>query len=193
MQWHNSAARFGALAKLFHWTSAAAFIGAYLVVYYVIWFMDDTTPEALPVLNVHWALGLLVGLVTLPRLLWRLWDVQPQQPPGTTLEHVLAYTAHAGLYALLIAMPLTGYIGTGAPTDLGLFSVPGFNETQLFSWISKTLGADWDTFEAPVDALHHFLGKFVAWVVVALHVAAALIHHLVRRDDVLTRMLPFKG
>lgn len=190
MQWTNSDARFGALAKLFHWTSAAAFIGAYLVVYYVIWFMDDTTPEALPVLNIHWALGLLVGFLTLPRLVWRLCSVQPAPPPGPGWEHVLAHAAHAGLYGLLIVMPLTGYIGTGAPTDFGVFALPGFNETRLFGWISDTFQVDWDTFKAPVDAAHHFLGQYVAWLVVALHVAAAAWHHTVRRDDVLTRMLP---
>ena len=42
MQWRNTATHFGVLAKFFHWTTAAAFIAAYIVVYYVIWFMDDT-------------------------------------------------------------------------------------------------------------------------------------------------------
>ena len=43
MQWRNTATHFGVLAKFFHWTTAAAFIAAYIVVYYVIWFMDDTS------------------------------------------------------------------------------------------------------------------------------------------------------
>lgn len=51
-------------------------------------------------------------------------------------------------------------------------------------------GITWDGFEAPVDVDHHFVGKWVAWVVVVLHVAAALFHHLVRKDQVLVRMLP---
>ncbi|WP_295932636.1 cytochrome b [uncultured Xanthomonas sp.] len=190
MHWRNTAQRFGALAKLFHWTTAAAFIGAYAVVYYVIWFMDDTSDASLPVLNLHWVLGLLVGFLVLPRLLWRWLDVQPEDPPGSALEHRLAHLAHWGLYALLIVMPLTGYIGTGAPTDLGLFRIPGFNETALFAWISRTWHLSWEAFEAPIDVVHHFIGKWIAWVVVLLHVAAALFHHWVRRDEVLTRMLP---
>ena len=191
MQWRNNKTRFGAFAKLFHWTSAAAFIGAYIVVYYVIWFMDyDTQPESLLVLNIHWVLGLLVGFLVLPRLLWRLLDVQPEEPSGSKLEHWLAHVAHAGLYGLLIVMPLTGYLGTHASTDFGLFSVTGFNETALFAWISRTFDVTWEAFEMPIDVVHHFLGKWVGWGVVALHVAAALFHHRVRRDDVLTRMLP---
>jgi len=190
MPWTNTATRYGALAKCFHWTSAAAFIGAYAVVYYVIWFMDDMSDEALPVLNIHWALGLLVGALVLPRLLSRWLDVRPQDPPGSALDHALAHTAHWALYGLLVVMPLTGYLGTGAPTDFGLFTVTGFNETALFGWIGRTWSVGWEAFEAPLDAVHHFLGKYVAWVVVALHVAAALMHHWVRRDDVLLRMLP---
>ena len=193
MQWNNTTHRFGAIAQLFHWTSAAAFIGAYVVVYYVIWFMDDTSPESLPVLNIHWVLGLLVGFVVVPRLLWRLRAVQPAQPPGPAWEHALAHAAHIGLYGLLIVMPVTGYIGTGAPTDFGLFTVTGFNETAAFAWVSESFHVTWDEFEAPVDAVHHFLGKFVAWGVVALHVAAALYHHWVRRDGVLQRMWPGGG
>lgn len=190
MQWRNTPTRFGVLAKFLHWTSAAAFIAAYIVVYYVIWFMDDTSPESWPVLNIHWALGILVGFLVLPRLLWRLLDVQPEDPPGSKLEHRLAHIAHWGLYGLLIVMPLTGYLGTGAPTNFGLFSVTGFNETALFSWISNTYDLSYEAFEAPIDAVHHFLGKWVAWIVVGLHVAAALVHHWIRRDNVLVRMLP---
>lgn len=190
MPWTNTKREFGALAKFFHWSSAAAFIIAYAVVYYVIWFMDDMAPEALPVLNIHWVLGIIVGFLVLPRLLWRFANVQPDPPHGSRVEHVLAHVAHGGLYALLIVMPLTGYIGTDAATDFGLFKVPSFRETAVFGWIESGLGIDWDRFEPPVDAIHHFVGKWIAWTVVALHVAAALFHHLVRRDNVLTRMLP---
>ena len=69
MQWRNTATHFGVLAKFFHWTTAAAFIAAYIVVYYVIWFMDDTSQGSWPVLNIHWVLGLLVGFLVLPILL----------------------------------------------------------------------------------------------------------------------------
>lgn len=193
MQWRNTPARFGALSKLFHWTSAVAFIGAYGVVYYVIWFLDDMSDESLPVLNIHWVLGLLVGFLVLPRLAWRLLDRQPEEPPGSALEHQMAQAAHWALYALLILMPLTGYLGTGAPTDFGVFQVTGFNETAVFAWIGQTYDLSFETFEAPIDGIHHFLGKWVAWVVVGLHVVAALFHHMVRRDAVLIRMLPGPG
>lgn len=191
MQWMNTKYQFGAIAKLFHWSTAAAFIAAYIVVYYVIWFMDDSSDASLPVLNIHWVLGLFVGLSVLPRLTWRLFNVQPDHPSGSALAHRLAEAAHAGLYGLLILMPLTGYIGTDASTDFGLFKVASFRETAVFGWIENRLGISWEAFEPPVDAIHHVVGKWIAWPLVGLHVAAALVHHWVRRDDILTRMLPF--
>ncbi|MGJ5149565.1 cytochrome b [Bradyrhizobium sp. HKCCYLR1023] len=150
--WKNTTMEFGAIAKLFHWTGAAAFIAAYAVVYYVIWFMDDTSPDALPVLNVHWVLGMIVGLSVLPRLLWRLVNVQPDQPHASDAEAWLAHAAHWGLYVLLILMPLTGYIGTDAATDFGAFALPNFRETALFGWIETRWGITWEAFEPPVDA-----------------------------------------
>jgi cytochrome b561 len=98
---------------------SAAFIAAYIVVYYVIWFMDDTSRGSWPVLNIHWVLGLLVGFLVLPRLLWRLLNVQPEEVPGSSLEHTLASVAHWGLYGLLVMMPLTGYPAPGPPRISG--------------------------------------------------------------------------
>lgn len=193
MQIRNTRAAFGAVAKFFHWTTAAAFIGAYLVVYYYMWILDPELPASWPVLNIHWALGIIAGTLVLPRLVWRLFDVQPDEVPGSRLEHLAAHAAHWALYGLMIVMPLTGYIGTNGATEFGFFTIPSFRETALFNAISTTFGMSWEGFEAPVDAVHHFVGKWVAWFVVLAHVAAALFHHCVRRDEVLIRMLPGKS
>lgn len=193
MQWKNTEQEFGALAKFLHWTVAAAFILAYVVVYYVIWFMDDSSPDSWPVLNIHWVLGILVGVLVVPRLYWRLLNVQPEEAQTSELEKRIAQAAHWGLYGLMILMPLTGYIGTDADTDFGLFKVPNFRETALFAWIEVTCGIGWEAFEPPVDAIHHLVGKWIAWPVVGLHIAAALFHHLVRRDKILVRMLPWSS
>lgn len=190
MQLRNTRKKFGILTKFFHWTTAAAFIGAYIAVYHYLWFLDKTLPENWPVLNVHWALGILVGTLTLPRLIWRVLNVQPDVEAGSPLEHALAHAAHWSLYVLMIVMPVTGYLGTAGPTDFGLFMIPSFAETDVFRAFSNGLGVSWDEFERPLDVAHRFVGKWIAWVVVAAHVAAALFHHFVRRDLVLVRMLP---
>lgn len=193
MPWKNTRDSFGIVARLFHWTSAAAFILAYVVVYYLLWLVDKEAPNRLPILNVHWALGLIVGFLVLPRLLWRLLDVTPDEVPGSPAEHLLARLAHWGLYALMIIMPLSGYLGTRLGTDFGLFYIPSFKDTALFAWIAETWQISWEQFEKPIDAVHHITGAWVAWVVVALHIAAALFHHWVRRDATLVRMLNGRG
>ena len=190
MQIKNTPQRFGAVAGLYHWITATAFILSYPVVYYVIWVLDAdrNNPLFRPVLNVHWVLGMVVGVLVIPRLIWRLTNTEPEPAPGTALEHRLSTLAHWGLYGLMISMPLTGYLGTGGqiPYDFYLFTVPKFPNTALF----HSLNIDWKTFEPIMDAFHHFVGKWVAWAVVALHIAAAVYHHRVRHDTVLMRMLP---
>lgn len=190
MQISNTQTRFGAVAGSLHWIIAAAFILSYPFVYYVVWVLHSNRADPLfrPILNVHWVLGITVGLLVIPRLLWRWFSVEPEEAPGSPAEHILSKMAHVGLYALMIVMPLTGYLGTGgaAPIDFYLFEIPKFPNTALF----KMLHIDWATFEPIMDVIHHVVGKWLAWAVVLLHVAAAFFHHFVRHDTVLVRMLP---
>lgn len=199
----NSAERFGAVAKCFHWTMAVAFILAYIVVYYVIWFIDPETsikpalfgiePNGelvIPILNIHWVLGVSIGVLVIPRLIWRWINVEPSPVPGSALEHLLAKLAHWALYLFMIVMPLTGYLNTYDPTNFGLFIIPAFRETAFFHWIATTWQLTAEQVETPIFAIHKFLGDWVVWVVVLLHIAAALFHHRVRKDATLVRMLP---
>lgn len=199
----NTADRFGAVAKFFHWTMAAAFVLAYIVVYYVIWFVDpetsikpalfDIQPNGalvVPILNIHWVLGVTIGVLVIPRWIWRMINVEPDPVPGSALEHWLARLAHWALYAFMIVMPLTGYLNTYDPTDFGLFVIPAFRDSTVFHWISASFGWTVEQVETPMYAIHKFVGHWVAWVVVLLHIAAALFHHRVRKDATLTRMLP---
>ncbi len=64
---------------------------------------------------------------------------------------ICAHVAHGGLYGLMIAMPLTGYLGTGAPTDFGLFSVTGFNETKRLASQSSSALSKVQTPSPPIN------------------------------------------
>ncbi|MCC9625680.1 cytochrome b [Thalassospira sp. MA62] len=189
MQLANTQKRFGAVAGAFHWTIATAFILCYPVVYYIVWVLhsDRTAPLFRPLVNIHFVLGMVVAFLVIPRLLWRIFNVEPEEAPGTQAEHILSKLAHWGLYALMILMPVTGYLGTGGPPiNFFAFEITKFPNTELF----QMLNINWETFEPIVDAIHHFTGKWIAWAVVILHIAAALYHHFVRHDTVLIRMLP---
>jgi cytochrome b561 len=90
----------------------------------------------------------------------------------------------------MILMPLTGYLGTGGPTNLWLFELPAFKNTTLFQTVFVDgLGIGWDSFEPPLDAFHHFIGGKFLWILILLHAGAAIYHHLVMRDRTLARMV----
>lgn len=203
MAWRNTIDAWGRASMLFHWATAAAFITAYVVVYYVIWFVDPqtsikpalfgTVPDAdriVPLLNIHWVLGLGIGFLTLPRLAWRLAFGAPRHVPGSRLEHRSADVAHWALYAILLLMPLSGYMTTYDPTDFGLFVVPACRDTAFAGWIRGVFGLSVTGLEDVAWAVHSFIGAWLAWPLVLVHVGAALVHHFVRKDAVLRRMLP---
>ena len=203
MRWKNSIDAYGGVSMLFHWVTAAAFIAAYVVAYYVIWVVDPETSvkpplfglapngdRVVPILNVQWVLGVTIGFLVLPRLLWRLFGTQPRPLGDSRAEAAAADIAHWALYLLLLVMPLSGYLNTYDPTDFGLFVIPAFKDTALFAWISSHFGVTWKEVEAPMEAIHRFTGKWLGWTLVAIHAGAALFHHFVRKDKVLVRMLP---
>jgi len=113
------------------------------------------------------------------------------QPPLPTslkpYERLLARMTHLGLYAALVLMPLTGWVivsasSLGIPTVLyGVLRLPhiGFIAASPDKAVIETI-ASWT--HASIAA--------AAAALVALHIAAALWHHVFQRDDVLTRMLP---
>ena len=98
-------------------------------------------------------------------------------------ERALAHLSHLLLYALIFAIPLSGWLMSSARN----FPVSWFGVFQFPDLVSPDKGL----YETMRD-LHGTL--FAALVVVALlHVAGALKHHFIDRNEVLKRMLPFGG
>lgn len=128
----------------------------------------------------HVQLGTLVFLVTAVRLVLRLrspWPaIVPRPAPWIAGS---AAALHVALYALLLALPVVGWLMLGAEGR----SVP-------------FLGIDWAPFIATDRALAHRLEELhellanAGYLLVGVHAAAALAHHYYWRDDTLARMLP---
>ncbi len=106
--------------------------------------------------------------------------------------HKAAHYGHLALYAVLIIMPLTGYLGTGVATEFFFwFDIPKFADTWLFqSVIQQGLGLSFEQFEAPVDFIHKQGGAYLVWLLILGHAAAALYHHIHLKDRTLLKMLP---
>ena len=98
---------------------------------------------------------------------------------------------HYLLYAAMVLMPLTGYIGTGVNTEYFLmFDIPKFESTELFNLlVIDGLGMTFEAFEKPIDNFHKIImGEYVLLMLIFGHVAAALYHHIILKDRTLKKM-----
>ncbi|MEM0955914.1 MAG: cytochrome b [Pseudomonadota bacterium] len=187
----NSDVAYGTIAKWLHWLTALLFLAAYASVYYRQYLTETNTPGNWSALQLHLSFGVTVAVVVILRIIWRLMNRPPSLEPGTPVEHFAAHAGHYALYAVMIIMPLTGYLGTGAATDyFFLFEIPKFEDTQLFTLlVSEGLGLTFEEFEAPIDTIHKsIMGEWVVWLLILGHALAALYHHYVKKDDTFRKM-----
>ena len=180
-------ARYSTLAIVLHWTIAA------LIVLQIILAgrMEGRTPEAFAVVQFHKSIGITVLLLSLVRLAWRL--IHPPPPEPATLvgwEKTLSSVVHWAFYVVMIGMPITGWIMVSAsrieiPTLLyGVVPWPHIPGLPHMAPAAKKIWHD-----AALNA-HHLIIKG-AYVLIALHVAGALKHQLLSKNEpILSRMAP---
>lgn len=125
----------------------------------------------------HFMLGLSVFVLVWVRLIARA--VSPRGPAPRTASDALAAAAHLALYALMIAMPVMGWMVLSAEGD----PVPFFGLTL------PPLVAPDEGLADRVEDLHTTVGAVGYWLI-GLHAAASLFHHYVLGDGTLRRMLP---
>jgi len=140
------------------------------------------SPDKLRMMSYHKWLGVTVFILVMLRLLWRA--SHKPAPMLATIPHwqrVAANAVHVLLYALLFAIPLSGWLMSSAKgfqtVYLGLLPLPDLLAKD------KVLGD-------ALGALHQVLNIALLLLVVS-HVAAALKHHFIDRDGTLARMFPF--
>lgn len=170
-------AGYHAVAKILHWFTALCVIGLIVV---GLWMTD--LPISLLKLKVygwHKWIGLTVLALTLLRLGWR-WYSPPPPLPGTVLawERRLAPYGHWSLLALLLALPISGWLMSSA----GGVTVYWFGYLKLPDLVPR----DPHLFEA-LRQLHHVLA-FALMAVLTVHVLAVLHHDVFRRDGIFRRM-----
>ena len=174
----NSALRYGYVAQTLHWV-----IVGLLIVQVTLGKIADELPlglEKLAVLARHKSFGItILGLASI-RLAWRWIDRPPPLRPMPNWQHLAANLNHWALYALLFAMPLSGWMMSSASN----YPVSWFGLVQL----PDLVGPD-RALKERFEDLHHLFAYFL-FTLVGLHVAAALKHQFIDRDGLLRRMLP---
>jgi cytochrome b561 len=187
----NTVDNYGTIAKWLHWVTAFLFLAAYVSFYYKHWFTEVKSPESFTVLQLHLSIGMSIAIIVALRIIWRIFNQLPEPEPGKKIEHIAAHIGHYALYAIMIIMPLTGYLGTGGNVNFFfLFEIPKFESTMLFqSVISNGLGMTFKEFEKPIDFIHKdLMGAWIVWLLILGHISAALYHHIVKKDRTLLKM-----
>lgn len=182
MRLRNSDQSWGAVAQFFHWTVALGVIG--LAVVGLLMQELPASPTKIKIYALHKSIGMTVLALVVLRLVWRLFDRRPAYPPAMPgWQRLLASLTHGGLYLLMLAMPISGWLYNSASN----FALRWFN---LFS-IPPLTGPD-PQLKALAHDLHGY-GFYLLALLFAAHLGAALKHHYLDRDDTLRRMLPFAG
>jgi cytochrome b561 len=175
----NATDSWGAPAKVFHWVMAALILAQIaLGLMAANW---RVSPTKIDLFFWHKSIGMLILALVGLRILWRLANPTPELPAGMAAwERAAAHLSHWLLYALMIALPVTGWIVNSAS------NVP-FRIFWLIP-LPAIVAPDKPTADL-FERVHGGLFTLLALVLVA-HIGAALRHHFVKRNTVLVRMLP---
>ncbi len=167
--------RYTRVAILLHWT-----IAALVIINIVIGLFHHSMSQA--AIPLHKSIGMLVLLLSLLRLGWRLGHRPPPLPAGVRRwERRVAGVVHWVFYALLVLLPLSGWIFTSASPKrtplafFGLFDLPFFPGDP-----DKAFSRLWHD--------RHEMIAFLMIALILLHVAAVLKHSFVNRDGMFGRM-----
>ena len=182
MSFRNTTRSWGSVSKLLHWLVVLLIVNQWVIAE-----RADSLPIGIAKLQAlawHKSFGITILMLAVVRLAWRWMNPVPDLSADTRpWERVLAKLSHFLLYALIFAMPLSGWLMSSAKN----FPVSWFRLFQLPDLVAP----DERTYQLMRD-LHHLLFDLLV-VVAAVHVAGALKHHFIDRNDVLKRMLPFGG
>ncbi len=170
--------RYSSVAIVLHWTVAVLLIANLAVGLLFDTIKDYDKSLFFTLIQLHKSTGITILALAVVRLLWRLMNPAPPLPGHmTTVERALAKLSHWGFYLVMLALPLSGW--------------------AMVSTSAKRLPMFWyGTFEIPAlpapahwnyGAAHAVLG-WITLAMIVLHVAAALKHHFIDRDDIFARM-----
>jgi cytochrome b561 len=140
-----------------------------------------TMPEPVSVrtfyFNLHKSIGITVMVLILLRIFWRLTHVAPAFPDTMKgWEKKLADLGHKALYLMMVVLPLSGFI-------MSIYSKWGI----LWFGMPLVKGLDNPALRDFFKEVHE-ISAWVIIVLIVLHVAAALKHKVIDKDDVMKRM-----
>ncbi|MBS1158572.1 MAG: cytochrome b561 [Proteobacteria bacterium] len=179
MNWRNTTERYGSLSIGLHWLMLLVLAAVYACIELREFFPKGSDPrEALKAW--HFMLGLAVLILVALRIGAQVIAPSPRIVPAPPKwQESAGKLMHLALYALMIGLPLAGWLllsAAGKP-------IPFFT-TQLPALIAENKDLAKSIKEV------HEVGGTIGYIIIGLHAAAALFHHYVVGDNTLLRMLP---
>jgi cytochrome b561 len=179
MNWKNTDNRYGSLSIGLHWLMFLLIVGVYACIELREFYPKGSDPRN-ALKTWHFMLGLSVGALVWLRLVARLVQPTPAiAPRPVAWQQYLAKLVHFLLFALMLGMPIAGWMILSAEGK----PIPFFG-LELPALIAKNKDtAEW------IEEIHKTVGT-AGYALIGLHAVAALYHHYVLRDNTLTRILP---
>lgn len=185
----NSAERYGSVTKTFHWLTALLILSAIPLgliatdlAHRIAAGESDLIARTTLLFSLHKTIGIAAFATALGRILWALGQPRPGLlHGGRRAEATLAGTVHWLLYGAMLITPLSGWVHHAASTG---FAPIWWPLGQSLPFVPQSAVV------ADAATMVHYLSSRVLILSILLHVAGALKHHLIDRDDTLRRMLP---
>ena len=179
----GSGLHYDATLRTLHWTIAAIIFAAIGLGVAAALLPRGASPRV-ELLTIHKSLGMTALALVVVRAAWRIGAGAPDYSAAIdAATRAAAHALHVALYALMIAMPVSGY----------LYSVAGGHDAPWFGLFAfpAAVGRN-EALSRAAESAHLWL----AWTIgaaLALHLAATAWHAWIKRDDVLARMWPTGG
>jgi cytochrome b561 len=175
-----AALRYAASARWLHWIMSALILGVLIPVgIWIRYFEPAEEAFKLKLYNIHESLGVIIFALVLVRLVNRWRNPPPPLPADTPpAVRIGARLNHLGLYALLVLMPVVGFLATNAW---------GFPLTMFGVQLPSPVGHDEEL--AKTLSFLHWCGAILIGMLIVGHLLGVVYHTCVRKDGVLRRML----
>ncbi|MEL4073108.1 cytochrome b [Ochrobactrum sp. GPK 3] len=182
--WRNTQAAYGYVTRILHWLIALLIAGQ-IGLGFLTQTMANNPLIQFSLYQWHKSLGFLILGLALIRMVWFAASIYPSPSPGVNqLEWRVAKAVHRLLLVMTILVPVTGWaIVSTSPLGIPSYVFDLFVMPNMPLPVSEADEALWSWLHA--ICVYGIIG------LVALHAAAALYHHFIRRDETLRRMIKF--